>query len=116
MRFEVVGDREVDMHAGLISDQSIRLTGPLVSKDYPERMRMVVYEDFATNNVYRFLTNNFLIDALTVAELYRERWQIELFFYDKFIVMRSHGKCISDYQNVTFLLLVSALHNNMIIW
>ena len=80
MRFEVVGDREVDMHAGLISDQSIRLTGPLVSKDYPERMRMVVYEDFATNNVYRFLTNNFLIDALTVAELYRERWQIEMFF------------------------------------
>ena len=80
MRFEVVGDREVDMHAGLISDQSIRLTGPLVSKDYPEMMRMVVYEDFATNNVYRFLTNNFLIDALTVAELYRERWQIELFF------------------------------------
>ena len=36
------------------------------------------------------------------------------FFYDKFIVMRSHGKCISDYQNVTFLLLVSALHNNMV--
>lgn len=35
-------------------------------------------------------------------------------FYDKFIVMRSHGKCISDYQNVTFLLLVSALHNNMV--
>ena len=34
--------------------------------------------------------------------------------YDKFIVMRSHGKCISDYQNVTFLLLVSALHNNMV--
>lgn len=89
MRFEVVGDREVDMHAGLISDQSIRLTGPLVSKDYPEMMRMVVYEDFATNNVYRFLTNNFLIDALTVAELYRERWQIELFFYDKYIVMQS---------------------------
>ena len=35
-------------------------------------MRMVVYEDFATNNVYRFLTNNFIIEALTVAELYRE--------------------------------------------
>ena len=80
MRFEVKEEREVDMHAGLISDQSIRLTGQLVSKDYPEMMRMVVYEDFATNNVYRFLTNNFTIDALTVAELYRERWQIELFF------------------------------------
>ena len=46
------------MHAGLISDQNIRLTGTLVSRDYPEMMRMVVYEDFVTNNVYRFLTNN----------------------------------------------------------
>ena len=90
MRFEVKEEREVDMHAGLISDQSIRLTGPLVSRDYPEMMRMVVYEDFATNNVYRFLTNNFIIDALTVAELYRERWQIELFF--KWIKQHLHVK------------------------
>ena len=90
MRFEVMEERKVDMHAGLVSDQSIRLTGQLVSKDYPEMMRMVVYEDFATNNVYRFLTNNFIIDALTVAELYRERWQIELFF--KWIKQHLHVK------------------------
>ena len=90
MRFEVKEEREVDMHAGLISDQSIRLTGQLVSKDYPEMMRMVVYEDYATNNVYRFLTNNFVIDSLTVAELYRERWQIELFF--KWIKQHLHVK------------------------
>jgi len=38
----------------------------------------------------------------------------EITVYDKFIVMRSYIKCISDYQNVTFLLLVSALHNNMV--
>lgn len=80
MRFEIVGEREVDMHAGLISDQSIRLTGPIVSKDYPDVMRMVVYEDYDTNNVYRFLTNDFTLEAITIAELYRERWQIELFF------------------------------------
>ena len=90
MHFEVMEERKVDMHAGLISDQSIRLTGQLVSKDYPEMMRMVVYEDFATNNVYRFLTNNFIIDALTVAELYRERWQIEPFF--KWIKQHLHVK------------------------
>ena len=80
MAFEVVTEREVDKQTGLISDQSIRLTGKLVSKDYPDAIRMVVYEDYATNNVYRFLTNAFGIDALTVAELYRERWTIELFF------------------------------------
>ena len=90
MRFKVIEERPVDMHAGLISDQSIRLTGTLVSKDYPEMMRMVVYEDYATNNVYRFLTNNFTIEALTVAELYRERWQIELFF--KWIKQHLHVK------------------------
>ena len=80
MAFEVVAERAVDKQTGLISDQSIRLTGKLVSKDYPDAIRMVVYEDYATNNVYRFLTNAFGIDALTVAELYRERWAIELFF------------------------------------
>jgi len=80
MAFEVVAEREVDKQTGVISDQSIRLTGKIVSKDYPDVIRMVVYEDYATNNVYRFLTNAFGIDALTVAELYRERWTIELFF------------------------------------
>ena len=80
MVFEVVGERSVDMHTGLISDQDIKLTGKIVSKDYPEPMRMVVYEDFATNNVYRFLTNAFSVEALTVSELYRERWNVELFF------------------------------------
>ena len=43
-------------------------------------IRLVVYEDFRDGKVYRFLTNNFSIDAITVAELYRERWQIEIFF------------------------------------
>lgn len=80
MRFEVIEEREVDKQAGLISDQSIRLTGPIVSKDYPDVMRMVIYEDYDTNNVYRFLTNDFTLEAITIAELYRERWQIELFF------------------------------------
>ena len=41
---------------------------------------MVVYEDYATGNVYRFLTNDFTHSYLTIAELYRERWQVECFF------------------------------------
>lgn len=41
---------------------------------------MVVYEDYATSNVYRFLTNDFTHSYLTIAELYRERWQVECFF------------------------------------
>ena len=101
MSFEVVEEREVDKHAGLISDQSIRLTGRIVSKDYPDVMRMVIYEDFDTNNVYRFLTNDFTLEAITIAELYRERWQIELFF--KWIKQHLHVKSFfGTTQNAVF--------------
>jgi hypothetical protein len=51
---------------------------------------MVTYEDFATGNVYRFLTNHLGYEGLTIAELYRERWNVELFFYDKHIIMQSN--------------------------
>lgn len=98
MLYEVLDSREVDQSAGLFSDETIKLTGPLTSKKYPDSLRLVVYEDFSTNTVYRFLTNNFKLEALTIAELYRERWQIELFFYDKHIIMQSEVDflCITD--------------------
>ena len=51
---------------------------------------MVVYEDFATGNLYRFITNRLGYDALTIAELYRERWNVELFF--KWIKQHLHIK------------------------
>ena len=61
--------------------ETIRLAGYYSTRKYPDTLRLVVYEDFETGRVYRFLTNNFAIDdPLTIAELYRERWQIELFF------------------------------------
>lgn len=61
-----------------------------------------MYEDFETGRVYRFLTNNFAIDdPLTIAELYRERWQIELFFYDKHIIMQSWRQSYVDSQRIT---------------
>ena len=80
MQFEIVGSEPTDIQSGVISDEMIRLTGPRSSKHYPEPIRMVTYEDFATNEVYRFITNNTVLDPLTISELYRERWQVELFF------------------------------------
>ena len=115
MRYTVFETREVDKQTGVISDELISLTGLFTAKKYPDLLRMVVYEDFAQNVVYRFLTNDFKLEAITIAELYRERWTIETFFYDKFIIMRSHSKFTSDYQDVTILLLISALHNNMVV-
>jgi hypothetical protein len=90
MKYEVVEDRRVDKSTGIISDQDIILTGIKTSTYYPERIRMVVYEDYATNNVYTFITNASRLPALTIAELYRERWNVETFF--KFIKGRLHIK------------------------
>src|SRR5690554_7863660 len=47
---------------------------------HQKNIRMVVYEDFSTSTVYRFITNNFELPSLTISELYRERWSVELFF------------------------------------
>ena len=90
MKYEVVEENPVDSSTGVISDFIIRLTGQNTSKWYPETIRMVVYEDYATNNVYRFLTNDFKHSYLTIAELYRERWKVECFF--KWIKQHLHIK------------------------
>ena len=89
MKYAAIEEIPVDTQTGVISDSVIRLTGPKTSKWYPDTLRMVVYEDYATGYVYRFLTNDFTHSYLTIAELYRERWQVECLFYDKHIIMQS---------------------------
>lgn len=90
LRCEVISSAEVDREAGLISDQVVRLTGYKSSKLYPEEFRLVVYEDYATDTVYTFMTNDFHLPALSIAELYRERWKVETFF--KWIKQHLHIK------------------------
>jgi transposase len=80
INYEVVESHEVDKDCGVLEDLSIRLTGYYSVKKYPEELRIVTYEDFSDGKLYYFLTNNFSQEALTIAELYRERWKIELFF------------------------------------
>ena len=82
MKYEVIQEYEVDQQTGVVCDMIIMRSGPTVSKDYSDKMRLVIYEDYAEekSTVYRFLINDFELTTLTVAELYRERWQIELFF------------------------------------
>lgn len=70
----------VDKSTGLICDQTIILTGVDTKKDYPIPLRRIKYHDRDTGKTFTFLTNNFLIPAQTVTDLYRYRWQIELFF------------------------------------
>jgi hypothetical protein len=72
--------RKVDKTTGLRCDQTIRLNGFYPSQDYPAVLRRVGYYDIETNKKFIFLTNNFSLDALTIAGLYKCRWRIEIFF------------------------------------
>ena len=72
--------RSVNKDSGLRSDHTIKLIGPKTSIYYPESIRRIGYRDTEINRKFVFLTNNFALDALTIAGLYKCRWQIELFF------------------------------------
>ncbi|MBE3117220.1 MAG: IS4 family transposase, partial [Candidatus Atribacteria bacterium] len=72
--------RPVDKTTDLISDQTTALTGPKSQIDYPEHLRRVRFYDRENDRRLTFLTNNFLQPALTIAKLYKLRWQVELFF------------------------------------
>jgi len=70
----------VDKSVGVVCDQSILLTIPKSAGDYPDKLRRVKYYDAETDKNLVFLTNNFLLPAITIAQLYKQRWQVELFF------------------------------------
>ena len=72
--------RAVDKTMDLTSDQTIVLTGPKSKTEYPEPLRRVRFYDRENDRHLIFLTNNFLLPALTIAKLYKLRWQVELFF------------------------------------
>ena len=72
--------RAVDTTTGLRSDQTIVLAGPRTSRLYPDPLRRIVFNDAETDRRFVFLTNNHTLPALTIARLYKCRWQVELFF------------------------------------
>jgi IS4 transposase len=72
--------RPVDRSTGVKCDQTIMLTGMNTATDYPQPLRRIRYHDEKSGKTFNFLTNNFVIPAHTVADLYRYRWQVELFF------------------------------------
>jgi hypothetical protein len=70
----------VDKSGGVRCDQTIVLRGVDTATGYPQPLRRIKYRDALTGKSFNFLTNNFAIPAQTVADLYRQRWQVELFF------------------------------------
>jgi hypothetical protein len=78
--FKRVYSRTVDKTTGLRCDQTVRLTGVKSPDDYPQYLRYVVFYDEKTDKRLGFFTNNFELPALVIAQLYKCRWQVELFF------------------------------------
>jgi len=78
--FKRLYSQPVDKSTGVQCDQIILLNGFYARKDYPDKLRRIRYFDAENNKRLVFLTNNFALPAITIAELYRNRWQIELFF------------------------------------
>jgi len=80
MAYRRLYSHPVDQNTGVRSDQTIVLTDRDSSKNYPDKLRRIRYFDADNNRYFVFLTNNFALPAITIAELYRNRWQVELFF------------------------------------
>ena len=70
----------VDKTTGVRSDHTVILTAINSVKAYPDQLRRVSYLDVTTRKRFKFLTNNFMLPALTIAQIYKSRWQVELFF------------------------------------
>lgn len=80
LSFQRIYSHVTDTNSGIRCDQTIRLKHFYSHKHYPKKLRRVKYFDKETNKQYVYLTNNFQIPARTIADLYKHRWQIELFF------------------------------------
>jgi len=80
LKYTVIGQHNQANKKGVLSDEIISLSGYYQSKDYPDKLRLIRYYDKETDKTLVFLTNNFGLCALTIAQIYKARWQIEIFF------------------------------------
>lgn len=80
LQFQRIYSHPIDKSTGLRCDQTIKLTGFYPRQHYPNMLRRIKFYDVKTDKKFVFLTNNFSLPALTITELYRHRWQVELFF------------------------------------
>ena len=79
-RMRRVYSATVDRCTGIICDQIVALAGTTSCKDYPEHLRRIRFKDPETGKTLVFLTNNFVLSAVTICALYKARWQVGLFF------------------------------------
>ncbi len=80
LRFELLGQQDIPKKKGLQFDQIVQIKDPKQRLKYPGKLRLIGFFDHDTNKTYLFLTNNFKLAAITIAQIYKARWHIELFF------------------------------------
>ena len=80
LRFEFLGQQDIPKKKGLQFDHTVQIKNPKQREKYPEKLRLIGFYDHDTNKTYTFLTNNFKLAAITIAQIYKARWGIELFF------------------------------------
>lgn len=80
MKYRRVYSHKIEKSTGLKCDQTIKLIGTKTSDYYPEHLRRVRYFDSDTDRFFTFITNNFAHEALVITQLFKSRWQVELFF------------------------------------
>jgi len=103
----------IDETTGLRKDYTIKLNGQKSRKLYPEELRLVEYYDDEKDELLVFMTNNFEVSAFEVARLYRNRWQIETFFYAKHMVMQSWSIRHTVDQYLKRILYTTTLHKKI---
>ena len=126
-KYHTISRRSVLKSKGLTSDQTIEFTGAQTAKKCPVQLRRIGYRDAETGKHYVFLTNNFKLAAKTIADIYKSRWQVELFFKwikqnlkiksfvgtSKNAVMTQIWIAMCVYLLLAFLKFQSGLHKSM---
>jgi hypothetical protein len=104
-----------DDNGSIISDVEIQLSGPQTKEKYPKSLRKVKYHDTESGHTYEFITNNFILSAREIADIYKERWQIELFF--KWLKQNLKIKTFwGTSQNAVFMQIWVALIISVLLW
>jgi len=100
LQYKIIdGDDLLDGTDNILYDQAIRLTGQLTKMKYPALLRRIVYYSEGQKRTFTYITNNVHIKVKHVALLYKNRWQVELFFYAPHIVMQSDTIKLSGNQS-----------------
>jgi len=80
VQYRIIGQQETSQNNGVLRDETIELTGATANDKYSGRLRLVTYYDEVHEKLYQFVTNIFHLVAKTIADIYKARWQIEIFF------------------------------------